>query len=199
MVGRLTAVGCLTTVVFEIIQVRRRSRTPAFLDCKRRAADSADNIPDSLRHSFGRSRRIHPPKSRSILRIRHTGSPHPCLIVVGRVGRGVALSSSDGTPQSTGGDARCSTCFAQHHVTCTLHDAAVCVLIIRAFCYRCGWVDAVSLAPALVRSPMASPDSTSSTRRFCLRPSAVSLDATGAVFPKPLALIASEEIPCCTR
>lgn len=58
--------------------------------------------------------------------------------------------------------------------------------------------DAVSLLPS-VRLPMASPESTSSTRRFCWRPSGVSFDATGAVFPKPLAVTASAGIPCCTR
>jgi hypothetical protein len=167
----------------EVIQVQQRSGTPAFRDGKKVAADSAGNILDSLLHSFGRSRRIHPPKSRSILRKRRTGSLRPCLIVVGWI-RARCSHEQRRPPQSTGGEARRSMGFAQHHVTTV---------------YRCVWVDAVSLAPALVRSPMASPDSTSSTRRFCLRPSAVSLDATGAVFPKPLALIASEEIPCCTR
>src|SRR5271166_4076776 len=35
--------------------------------------------------------------------------------------------------------------------------------------------------------PIASPESTSSTRRFCCRPSAVSFDAMGSLLPKPRA------------
>src|SRR5262245_44710101 len=46
---------------------------------------------------------------------------------------------------------------------------------------------------------MDSPVTTSSTRRFCCRPAAVSLDATGEVSPKPLAVIEAEETPCPTR
>ena len=42
-----------------------------------------------------------------------------------------------------------------------------------------------------------SPDTTSSTRRFCCRPEAVSLDATGIVFPNPLAVTESSGIPDC--
>jgi hypothetical protein len=42
-------------------------------------------------------------------------------------------------------------------------------------------------------APMISPDTTISTRRFFARPSAVSLDSTGWVFPKPAAVIASAE------
>src|ERR1700745_3841054 len=81
------------TIRREVIQVQQRSRTPAFRDGKKLAADSAGNILDSLLHSFGRSRRIHPPKSRSILRKRRTGSLRPYLIVVGWIGHGAALSS----------------------------------------------------------------------------------------------------------
>ena len=33
--------------------------------------------------------------------------------------------------------------------------------------------------------PITSPETTSSTRRFCWRPSAVSFDATGCVLPNP--------------
>src|SRR5260370_26446432 len=47
--------------------------------------------------------------------------------------------------------------------------------------------------------PIASPESTSSTRRFCCRPSGVSFDAIGSVLPNPLALIEGAEIPCWTR
>jgi hypothetical protein len=37
--------------------------------------------------------------------------------------------------------------------------------------------------------PITSPETTSSTRRFCWRPSAVSFDATGCVFPNPFDVI----------
>lgn len=47
--------------------------------------------------------------------------------------------------------------------------------------------------------PIASPDSTSSTRRFCCLPSAVSLVAIGWVLPKPRASTELAAIPCCTR
>src|SRR6266516_6501934 len=47
--------------------------------------------------------------------------------------------------------------------------------------------------------PIASPEMTISTRRFCWRPSGVSLEATGSVFPKPRDSIESAEIPCCTK
>src|SRR5215472_19021073 len=43
----------------------------------------------------------------------------------------------------------------------------------------------------LVALPIASPDSTSSTRRFCCRPSGVSFEAMGTVLPKPRASIES--------
>src|SRR5437016_5080223 len=47
--------------------------------------------------------------------------------------------------------------------------------------------------------PMASPLTTSSTRRLRWRPSEVSLDATGCVLPKPRAEIADSETPCSAR
>src|ERR1035437_9337526 len=37
--------------------------------------------------------------------------------------------------------------------------------------------------------PITSPETTSSTRRFCWRPSAVSFDATGCVLPNPCDVI----------
>src|ERR1700730_6930637 len=37
--------------------------------------------------------------------------------------------------------------------------------------------------------PITSPETTSSTRRFCWRPSAVSFDATGCVLPNSLEVI----------
>ena len=47
--------------------------------------------------------------------------------------------------------------------------------------------------------PMISPETTSSTRRFCWRPAAVSFDATGCVSPKPLAVRISASDPVQTR
>src|SRR6202041_1505660 len=44
--------------------------------------------------------------------------------------------------------------------------------------------------------PMASPDTTSSTLRFSCRPLALSFDATGMVFPNPLALTDPAVTPC---
>src|ERR1700687_1829965 len=54
--------------------------------------------------------------------------------------------------------------------------------------------DACPTAP-----PIASPDTTSSTRRFCWRPTAVLLSVTGRVLPKPTDVIASADTPCETR
>ena len=47
--------------------------------------------------------------------------------------------------------------------------------------------------------PMASPDTRSSTLRFCCRPAALSLVATGRVSPNPVAVTEPEATPCCTR
>src|ERR1019366_3569777 len=47
--------------------------------------------------------------------------------------------------------------------------------------------------------PMDSPDTTSSTRRFSCRPEKFSLEATGSVLPKPVAVIEFVDTPCCTR
>jgi len=47
--------------------------------------------------------------------------------------------------------------------------------------------------------PMASPLTTSSTRRLRWRPSLVSLDATGCVLPYPRAEMADGETPCSAR
>jgi len=43
------------------------------------------------------------------------------------------------------------------------------------------------------------PETTSSTRRFCCRPSAVSFEATGWFFPKPCAVMDAEGMPSCPR
>jgi len=47
--------------------------------------------------------------------------------------------------------------------------------------------------------PITSPEITSSTRRFCCRPAAVSFEATGCVFPKPLVVTEVCGIPCCVK
>jgi hypothetical protein len=47
--------------------------------------------------------------------------------------------------------------------------------------------------------PMASPDTRSSTLRFCCRPAELPLEATGKVLPKPFALTEVVTTPCCTR
>ena len=47
--------------------------------------------------------------------------------------------------------------------------------------------------------PIASPDTRSSTRRFCWRPAELSLVATGKVLPKPFALTEFVATPSCTR
>lgn len=47
--------------------------------------------------------------------------------------------------------------------------------------------------------PMASPDTRSSTLRFCWRPAEVSLEATGKVLPKPLDETDWLDTPSCTR
>ena len=43
---------------------------------------------------------------------------------------------------------------------------------------------------------MTSPETTSSTRRFCCRPAAVPLDATGLSLPNPTAVIFPTCNPC---
>ena len=50
-----------------------------------------------------------------------------------------------------------------------------------------------------ISEPMISPETTSSTRRFCCRPVAVSFDATGWVLPNPLAVTEASEIPALVR
>src|SRR5580700_2576529 len=47
--------------------------------------------------------------------------------------------------------------------------------------------------------PIAAPFTTSSTRRFFWRPSAVSLGATGRVFPNPCAVTDEPATPCAIR
>src|SRR5712691_105138 len=54
-------------------------------------------------------------------------------------------------------------------------------------------------AEAEVVPPMASPLTTSSTRRLRWRPSAVSLEATGCVLPKPWAVMEDGDTPCSAR
>src|SRR5260370_31134308 len=54
-------------------------------------------------------------------------------------------------------------------------------------------------AEAVAVLPMASPLTTSSTRRLRWRPSAVSLEATGCVLPKPWAVIEDGDTPCAAR
>ena len=49
---------------------------------------------------------------------------------------------------------------------------------------------------ALTGLPMASPDTRSSTLRFCCRPAELSLEATGKVFPKPRAETEFVATPC---
>jgi len=51
----------------------------------------------------------------------------------------------------------------------------------------------VRVAPTWI--PMTSPDTTNSTRRFCCRPEAVSLEVTGCVLPNPRALSEFIEMP----
>jgi hypothetical protein len=47
--------------------------------------------------------------------------------------------------------------------------------------------------------PIISPEITISTRRFCCRPCAVSLEATGWDFPKPCVVTDDGAIPDCVR
>ena len=44
-----------------------------------------------------------------------------------------------------------------------------------------------------------SPEITSSTRRFCCRPAAVSLDTTGRVTPKPSPVTELDAMPCTIK
>src|SRR3954452_23074830 len=62
------------------------------------------------------------------------------------------------------------------------------------------WLEAVCAGRApSIAFPIASPDSTNSTRRFCARPSAVSFEAMGSVFPNPRASMEFAVSPCCTK
>jgi hypothetical protein len=47
----------------------------------------------------------------------------------------------------------------------------------------------------VVAVPISSPETTSSTRRFCWRPAAVSFVVTGFVLPKPMAVTLFDEMP----
>ena len=60
--------------------------------------------------------------------------------------------------------------------------------------YCCGCAGGGAAPPICV--PITSPEIMISTRRFCWRPSFVSLLATGLDFPKPAAVIAEGSIPC---
>jgi hypothetical protein len=51
----------------------------------------------------------------------------------------------------------------------------------------------------VTRLPMRSPDTRSSTLRFCCRPAESPFEATGKVLPKPFALTEFAATPCCTR
>ncbi len=51
----------------------------------------------------------------------------------------------------------------------------------------------------VTRLPMRSPDTRSSTLRFCCRPAESPFEATGEVLPKPFALTEFAATPCCTR
>src|SRR5271165_6050208 len=52
---------------------------------------------------------------------------------------------------------------------------------------------------ALTGLPMASPETRSSTLRFCCRPAELPLEATGRLLPKPLAETELAATPCWTR
>src|SRR5579864_7204324 len=52
---------------------------------------------------------------------------------------------------------------------------------------------------ALTGWPMASPETRSSTLRFCCRPAELSLEATGRLLPKPLDETELVDTPSCTR
>ncbi len=68
---------------------------------------------------------------------------------------------------------------------------------LRCCCLRCLYCKLPVVA--LTGLPMASPDTRSSTLRFCCRPEALSFEATARVLPKPLADTELAATPCCTR
>src|SRR5260370_40632683 len=61
---------------------------------------------------------------------------------------------------------------------------------------REGYYRDAGAAEATAVLPMASPLTTSSTRRLRWRPSGVSLEATGCVLPKPWAVMEDGATPC---
>jgi unsaturated chondroitin disaccharide hydrolase len=71
---------------------------------------------------------------------------------------------------------------------------------VDGLCY-CGVVGVVVVLDRMSLSlvPITSPDTTSSTRRFCCRPAAVSLPTAGIVSPNPFAVTDVEGTPCETR
>ena len=92
--------------------------------------------------------------------------------------------SSDSKNQRQNGGGRNSNNFHRWYLNqCSSHGLLYCKLPV----------------VALAGLPMASPDTRSSTLRFCCRPAEVLLEATGKVSPKPLALTASAATPCSTR
>ncbi len=61
-------------------------------------------------------------------------------------------------------------------------------------CDYCG--DRLDTVEVCVATPIASPDTTMFTRRFCARPLAVVLSATGLFLPKPADVMLVCETPC---
>ena len=53
--------------------------------------------------------------------------------------------------------------------------------------------------PVPLEFPMTSPETTNSTRRFCCRPAAVSLVATGWLSPNPWEAMEDATIPCLNQ
>ena len=62
-------------------------------------------------------------------------------------------------------------------------------------CWPCG--AGLVLCPSLM--PIASPDTTMLTRRFCVRPLEVELSATGLFFPKPCEVMLAGDTPWAVR
>src|ERR1017187_694514 len=77
--------------------------------------------------------------------------------------------------------------------------AALLVTLRRAAYCGDGWPSGAVLALGLSLIPIASPDTTRLTRRFCVRPLEVELSATGLFFPKPCELMLAGDTPWAVR
>jgi len=82
------------------------------------------------------------------------------------------------------------------HITDVSNASRTLLMDLKTLDWAQDNLDAIGVPIAV---PITSPEITSSTRRFCCRPSVVSLEATGCVSPKPFDVTELDAIPCWVR